>query len=193
MWMLCSTPWPDISLSDRPDPPGSQVFPLHPEGPAGGEAHPAGEGPGARLRLLRPERQLRLHPDPAAGLLGACCHRGTGTCWAHWGGRGNHLCPEQHQGVQGQSCAFTAVASIPVPPRRRWQRSSSGQAPTHQPWARVTRGHQGLCVTRTPGRSDSWGQALQSPSCVWDMVGVLPEAISRLDTWNSLVQGAGGS
>lgn len=70
-----SIPWTGISLPDRPDPPGSQVLPLHPEGSAGGAAHPARAGPGARLRLLRPERQVGLHPDPAAGLFGACRHR----------------------------------------------------------------------------------------------------------------------
>uniref|UniRef100_A0A8B9FF21 Inactive rhomboid protein n=1 Tax=Amazona collaria TaxID=241587 RepID=A0A8B9FF21_9PSIT len=69
---------------------------------------------------------------------------------------GSHLHPAQHQGrmvvgsERGVRCCILSL-SIHPPHRRRWQRSSSGRAPTHQPWAQGRRGHQGLCVTRTPG------------------------------------------
>lgn len=91
-----SIPLTGTSLPDRPDPPGSQILAVHPQGPAGGAAHPARAGPGARLRLLRPERQLRLHPDPAAGLLGVCpCPWAPGRAGHPWGKR---LSPALRQG-----------------------------------------------------------------------------------------------
>lgn len=152
-----------ISLPDRPDPPGSQVLPLHPEGPAGGAAHPARAGPGAWLRLLRAERQLRLHPDPATGLLGAWPCPGKG-----WGSLGKP--PQLHTAPGQGACGVRAVhsllhpQSLHAPCRRRWPRSSSGRAATRQPWAQERSGSRGLCVTRTPGRVEvAW-----SPGCVWD-------------------------
>lgn len=57
--------------TDRLDPPGGQVLALHPAGQADRAAGAAGAGPGAGFGLLRPERPLGLHPDPAEGLLGA--------------------------------------------------------------------------------------------------------------------------
>lgn len=63
-------PRPLSPPTDRLDPPGGQVLALHPAGRADRAAGAAGVGPGAGLGLLRPERPLGLHPDPAEGLLG---------------------------------------------------------------------------------------------------------------------------
>lgn len=110
-WSIPST---GISLPDRPDPPGSQVLPLHPEGSAGGAAHPARAGPGTWLRLLRPERQLRLHPDPAAGLFGACRCR----CWEVLGipGEKGETISALHGAregcMRGQSHEFAAASLV---------------------------------------------------------------------------------
>lgn len=160
---------------DRPDPPGGQVLALHPQGPAGGAPHPAPAGPGARLRLLRAERQLGLHPDAAAGLLGACCGRGAG-------GRGQGLCSD----------SSVRVPEPLRPRRRRWRRSSSGRAPTRQPWARAREGHQGPCVTRIPGKRGFWGEVV-AWKCAGCMVGAPWGRVSSLDASRSPLQGAGGS
>lgn len=160
---------------DRPDPPGGQVLALHPQGPAGGAPHPAPAGPGARLRLLRAERQLGLHPDTAAGLLGAC--RGQGA-----GGRGQGLCSD----------SSVRVPEPLRPRRRRWRRSSSGRAPTRQPWARAREGHQGPCVTRIPGKRGFWGEVV-AWKCAGCMVGAPWGRVSSLDASRSPLQGAGGS
>lgn len=178
-------PFTAISLPDRPDPPGSQVLPLHPEGPAGGAAHPARAGPGAGLRLLRPERQLRLHPDPATGLLRACPCRGKG-----WGKQGKPSQPCTAAGLDaGRVRAVHSLLhpqSLRAPCRRRWQRSSSGRAATRQPWARGRSGPRGLCVTRTPGRRSSGVEV------AWLCVAHGRRGcLSSLDALNPLIRGDG--
>ena len=109
-----------------------------------------------------------------------CAATGTGKCWGSLGRRGKPSPPHRAPG-QG-ACGVGAVRSPPHPQslhpprRRRWRRSSSGRAPTRQPWARVRSGRRGPCVTRTPGRSDGWGVALRSPGCMQGTAEVLPGA-----------------
>lgn len=106
---------------------------------------------------------------------------GAGKCWGSLGRRGKPSPPCTAPGKD--ACGVRAASLLPHPQslhpprRRRWRRSSSGQAPMRRPWARVRSGHRGPCVIRTPGRNDGWGEAARSLGRMWGTVEVLPGAV----------------